>query len=82
MNRRKFLCSVVAGAAGATAGIVLAKTGLGKHAAGSKESRVVTYAVKGFTCVTCATGLEVMLLRLGDCAGKRQLRSRKCDDWV
>ena len=27
----------------------------------AKENRSVTYGVKGFTCVTCAVGLEVML---------------------
>ena len=28
---------------------------------GPAETRCVSYKVKGFTCVTCATGLEVML---------------------
>jgi copper chaperone CopZ len=64
MNRRKFLYGVVAGAAGTTAaGIGLAKTSLGKREEEFKASRSVTYGVKGFTCVTCATGLEVMLQR-------------------
>lgn len=64
MNRRKFLYGVVAGAAGTTAaGIGLAKSAPGKREAECKASRSVTYGVMGFTCVTCATGLEVMLLR-------------------
>lgn len=29
----------------------------------ASESRTVTYRVKGFTCVTCAVGLETMLQR-------------------
>ena len=52
MRRREFICRVTtAGAAGAN----LARP------AEAKENRSVTYRVKGFTCVTCAVGLEVML---------------------
>lgn len=32
-------------------------------AAESDRNRTVTYSVKGFTCVTCAVGLETMLGR-------------------
>ena len=63
MDRRKFLYGVMTGAVGATAGLGLAQHGLrtGKNVSG--EVRSVTYQVRGFTCVTCATGLEVILLR-------------------
>ena len=60
MNRRKFLHGVVAGA---TAGIGLAQAGRTLGKAAPKETQSVSYDVKGFTCVTCATGLEVTLLR-------------------
>ena len=65
MNRRKFLYAVVVGAGGATAaGIGLAKTSLGEREEEFRANRSsVTYSIKGFTCVTCATGLEVMLRR-------------------
>jgi len=63
MDRRNFLYRAMAGVAGATAGMGVAKTGLNLAHASAKESGTVTYSVKGFTCVTCATGLEVMLLR-------------------
>jgi anaerobic selenocysteine-containing dehydrogenase len=65
MDRRKFLSRLIVGAAGATTGMGLAKVGLGhaKAIAKTKESRVVDYKVQGFTCITCATGLEVMLLQ-------------------
>jgi copper chaperone CopZ len=52
MDRRNFICSITTGTA---AGLTLAE------AAPPKENRSVTYRVKGFTCVTCAVGLEVML---------------------
>jgi len=54
MDRRKFLCGVTAaGTAAIGAGTA--------SAAAPKETRVVTYHVKGFTCITCSVGLEVML---------------------
>jgi Cu+-exporting ATPase len=55
MDRRKFLCGVTtaAGTAAIGAGTASATT--------SKETRTVTYHVKGFTCITCSVGLEVML---------------------
>lgn len=63
MNRRRFLGRAMGTAVGfglAGAGSLaihkLAKTG-------PAENRSVSYKVKGFTCVTCATGLEVMLMR-------------------
>src|SRR4029077_1826237 len=46
-----------------TAGISLAATGLSLAGSGHKESCSVTYTITEFTCVTCATGLEVTLLR-------------------
>jgi anaerobic selenocysteine-containing dehydrogenase len=62
MNRRKFLSRIIAGAAGTTA-VGLAATNLGTAATSAKENHVVTWQVLGFTCITCATGLEVMLLQ-------------------
>jgi len=59
MDRRNFLrrVSSTATAAG-TAGLV----GIAAAApAPPKETRSVTWKVDGFTCITCATGLEVML---------------------
>lgn len=50
MKRRNFLCNVTAGASIATA-----------SAATSKETASVDWKVNGFTCITCAVGLEVML---------------------
>ena|ERR1044071_1390728 len=64
MNRRKFLTRIV----GTTAGLGLAGAGpevvqkLAKTR--NTENQTVTYNVQGFTCVTCATGLEVMLREL------------------
>jgi Cu+-exporting ATPase len=55
MDRRKFLCRVTA--AGTGAGIGAAAAPPSK----AKENAAVTYSVKGFTCITCAVGLEVML---------------------
>ncbi len=50
---------------GITASLGLAGTGsLAVHKlakVGPVENESVRYAVRGFTCVTCATGLEVML---------------------
>ena len=52
MNRRKFIGGIsVVGSAALTA------------VASPNEARSVKYGVKGFTCVTCAVGLEVMLRR-------------------
>ena len=53
MDRRGCLCRLTAaGAVGAAVG--------GELGCGSAAARV-TYQVRGFTCVTCAVGLEVML---------------------
>ncbi len=52
MDRRKFFCRVT-GAAATTAGLELS--------AAQRQLRKVNYGVKGFTCITCAVGLEVML---------------------
>jgi Cu+-exporting ATPase len=41
--------------------IALASAGIG--AALARESKTVTYRVKGFTCPTCAVGLDTMLRR-------------------
>jgi copper chaperone CopZ len=54
MHRRDFICQVTA-ASTASASL--------SSAAQAKENRSVTYKVQGFTCVTCAVGLEVMLRR-------------------
>jgi copper chaperone CopZ len=54
MDRRKFLCRVTAAGTGA---------GIAANAApaAAKETASVNWDVKGFTCVTCAVGLEVMM---------------------
>jgi len=61
MDRRKFLGRVMTGVAGTTVGIGVAKAGLHLGRASPIETRKVAYQVKGFSCITCATGLEVML---------------------
>jgi anaerobic selenocysteine-containing dehydrogenase len=61
MDRRKFLSRIIASAAGTTA--VGLAAGLGTATTSAKENCVVTWQVQGFTCITCATGLEVMLLQ-------------------
>jgi Cu+-exporting ATPase len=46
--------------------ITLATAGAGLAAAGTPqagERKTVTYRVKGFSCVTCAAGLDTMLCR-------------------
>jgi len=52
MFRRKFIQGLTIG--GATG---LAAVGV----SGAAERKVVTYKIDGFTCITCAVGLEVML---------------------
>jgi|SRR5690348_1909650 copper chaperone len=54
MIRRKFIRQItVAG----TGGLATAGT------AAARDRRTVTYRVKGFSCVTCAVGLETILRR-------------------
>ena len=54
MIRRKFIRQItVAG----TGGLATAGT------AAARDKRTVTYRVKGFSCVTCAVGLETILRR-------------------
>ena len=52
MFRRKFI-----------QGMALASSGLGASAADAAQLRTVVYHVKGFSCITCAVGLETMLKR-------------------
>jgi Cu+-exporting ATPase len=68
MDRRNFLCKVtVAGAAiPAAAAAADAKTAQTTHA-----TNTVAWNVKGFTCITCAVGLEVMLRGLPGVAGAK-----------
>ena len=55
MDRRNFIQRLT----------VASATGAAAYAA--DESKSVTFRVKGFTCITCAVGLEVMLrARIGD----------------
>jgi copper chaperone CopZ len=54
MFRRNFLQSVTLAATGGIAAI---------RANEAIEQKIVTYRIKGFTCITCATGLEVILCR-------------------
>ena len=49
MFRRNFLTSATLGLAGATVN--------------ASTSRMVTYRITGFTCVTCAVGLDTLLSR-------------------
>lgn len=62
MNRRKFLNRMMGGMAGTAAGIGLAKVSLNLVKPAPEENQSVSFKVRGFTCITCATGLEVMLL--------------------
>lgn len=50
MDRRNFLQR-----------ITVASASLGAAGAGAEGAHEVRFAVRGFTCVTCAVGLEVML---------------------
>ncbi len=59
MDRRNFLCKVTA-VGTAAASVAVADAAPAKPAA-VKETRAVTWKVKGFTCITCSVGLEVML---------------------
>jgi anaerobic selenocysteine-containing dehydrogenase len=59
MDRRNFLCKVTA--ASTAAASVAASVATATAAPASHETRRVTYNVKGFTCITCSVGLEVML---------------------
>ena len=54
MDRRNFLGRVAA----------VAAVGSEAAVAAPKETRSVTYDVRGFTCITCAVGLETMLAGL------------------
>ncbi len=64
MDRRQFLCGVTTAAAATAA---------------PRVKRKLTYDVKGFTCVTCAIGLETMLRSLRGVTGARASYPRgKC----
>jgi copper chaperone CopZ len=52
MQRRRFVQMMTLAGAGTLAAVELAHAG---------ETKTVAYRVKGFTCVTCAVGLETML---------------------
>jgi copper chaperone CopZ len=52
MQRRRFVQMMTLAGVGTVAAAELA------HA---RETRTISYEVKGFTCVTCAVGLETML---------------------
>ena len=49
--------------AGTTVGISGVRAGFPMVDSSVREGRMVAYGVKGFSCETCATGLEVMLRR-------------------
>jgi Cu+-exporting ATPase len=63
MDRRRFLCGISAvGAVPAGAAVAAAATHPAvAPAAVAKENASVTWKVNGFTCITCAVGLEVMM---------------------
>ena len=52
MFRRRFLELVTLAGVGSLASL---------EAMAAAESRILTYFVKGFSCITCATGLDTML---------------------
>jgi copper chaperone CopZ len=52
MFRRRFVQEMTWTGVGALAGVQAASAG---------ERKTVAYAVKGFSCITCAVGLETML---------------------
>jgi Cu+-exporting ATPase len=53
MDRRNFIRVTTATTTAAGLGVA--------SAAAPKESKSVQYKINGFTCITCAVGLEVML---------------------
>jgi anaerobic selenocysteine-containing dehydrogenase len=59
MDRRNFLRKLTA--AGTAAATTAIAAGASAAPVAPKETRSVTYNVRGFTCVTCSVGLEVML---------------------
>jgi len=61
MDRRRFLYRVMTGMAGATTAIALTEASFTTDARAARENRSIAYQVKGFTCITCAVGLEAML---------------------
>jgi Cu+-exporting ATPase len=65
MLRRKFLGALtLLGASGlASVATLEANKDSNKSAAHHREAMTVTYAIQGFTCITCAVGLETLLLR-------------------
>jgi copper chaperone CopZ len=52
MFRRRFLQMMTVATAGGLAPL---------EGVAARASRIVTYRVKGFSCITCATGLDTML---------------------
>jgi Cu+-exporting ATPase len=56
MQRRRFVQMMTLGGAGTLAALEVAK-----HAGG--ETKTISWRIKGFTCITCAVGLETMLNR-------------------
>ena len=62
MDRRRFFTRLGAGIA-AVAAAGLAKADLDQGSLSHHDSSSVVFSVRGFTCVTCATGLEVILMR-------------------
>jgi copper chaperone len=52
MERRRFVQMMTLAGVGTVAAVELAHAG---------ETKMVAYRVEGFTCVTCAVGLETML---------------------
>jgi Cu+-exporting ATPase len=65
MLRRRFLGAMTAIGAGSLASVATVE--LAKNASAtpthSGNAKTVTYSIQGFTCITCAVGLETLLLR-------------------
>ena len=68
MFRRRFLQLVTLAGVGGLAPL---------EAMAAAESRTVTYFVKGFSCITCATGLDTMLSRQKGIASRNRPTRRQ-----
>ena len=55
MIRRRFLQFIAAAGAGSLASAVIVEAG---------ETRTILFHVQGFTCITCAVGLEVLMQKV------------------
>ena len=61
MLRRRFIEIVGLLGAGGAASVAMVARNAARSSAG--ERKITTYGVQGFTCITCALGLETLLRR-------------------